>query len=206
MDADALSDYFVIRFPGISQEGAGKHRMNVNMTPFARLLLAAPLALALSLAASPGAFAQSQEVEDRFRVVGSYGDWRIICETPAGASSEQCGMHQSVQDEDREELGLSITYLRPADRQGDLLRIQAPLGVLLPMGIGLDVDGQNIGTAYFIRCFTDGCWADISVDETLLDVFKTGQRALFKLFQTPEEGIGIPVKLDGFSDAYDALS
>lgn len=114
-------------------------------------------------------------------------------------------MHQSVQDADREELGLSITYLRPADRNGDLLRIQAPLGILLPNGIGLDVDGEDIGTAYFIRCFTDGCWADVRVDEKLLDVFKSGKEAIFKVFQTPEEGIGIPVNLNGFDEAYESL-
>lgn len=141
----------------------------------------------------------------QIRVAGEHGYWKIICETPPGASSEQCGMHQSVQDENREELGLSITLLRPADRKGELLRIQAPLGILLPTGIGLEVDGKQIGTAFFVRCFNDGCWADVNVDETLLTTFRAGSMAIFKVFPTPEEGVGIPVDLTGFAQAYDSL-
>lgn len=142
----------------------------------------------------------------QIRVDSEFGFWKIICETPPGASAEQCGMHQSVRDDSREELGLSITVLRPADRKGDLLRIQAPLGILLPTGIGLEIDGVNIGTAFFVRCFADGCWADVNVDEKLLDALKTGKTAIFKVFPTPEEGVGIPVDLEGFSQAYSKLS
>ena len=139
------------------------------------------------------------------RVASEHGFWKIICETPPGAKSEQCGMHQSVQDETRQELGLSITMLRPADRKGDLLRIQAPLGILLPTGVGLEIDNEKIGTAYFVRCFQDGCWADVEVDEKLLGLLKKGKVAIFKVFPTPEEGIGIPVDLTGFTDAYSNL-
>lgn len=142
----------------------------------------------------------------QIRVDSEHGFWKIICEKPPGATNEQCGMHQSVRDSDREELGLSITVLRPADRQGDLLRIQAPLGILLPHGIGLEIDGEDIGTAFFVRCFADGCWADVNVDSKLLDALRTGKTAIFKVFPSPEEGVGIPVELEGFAEAYQKLT
>ncbi|MFZ1813335.1 MAG: invasion associated locus B family protein [Rhizobiaceae bacterium] len=146
--------------------------------------------------------ALAQDAGAQVRVASEHGFWKIICETPPGAKSEQCGMHQSVQDEKRPELGLSITMLRPADRKGDLLRIQAPLGVLLPTGVGLEIDEQKIGTAFFVRCFQDGCWADVEIDEKLLETLRKGKVAIFKVFPSPEEGIGIPVDLTGFSEAY----
>ncbi|MEL7430206.1 MAG: invasion associated locus B family protein, partial [Pseudomonadota bacterium] len=34
---------------------------------------------------------------------------------------------------------------------------------------------------------------------------KTGNTATFIVFQTPEEGIGIPVDLTGFSDGYSKI-
>jgi invasion protein IalB len=34
---------------------------------------------------------------------------------------------------------------------------------------------------------------------------KTGQKAVFIIFQTPEEGTGIPLALAGFKEGYDAL-
>ena len=87
----------------------------------------------------------------------------------------------------------------------EILRVLAPLGVLLPNGLGLNVDGKDIGRAYFVRCFQDGCYAEVILEKQLLDTLKTGQAATFIVFQTPEEGIGIPVDLKGFADGFAAL-
>jgi invasion protein IalB len=95
--------------------------------------------------------------------------------------------------------------LRTADQKAEILRVLAPLGVLLPNGLGLNVDGKDIGRAYFVRCFQDGCYAEVILEKQLLDTLSAGQAATFIVFQTPEEGIGIPVDLSGFSDGYKAL-
>ncbi|RUZ07095.1 invasion associated locus B family protein, partial [Mesorhizobium sp. M7A.F.Ca.CA.001.09.1.1] len=92
-------------------------------------------------------------------VRSTHGAWSIICDTPAGATSEQCVMMQNVVAEDRPEMGLSVVVLRTADNKAEILRVLAPLGVLLPNGLGLNVDGKDIGRAYFVRCFQDGCYA-----------------------------------------------
>ncbi len=36
-------------------------------------------------------------------------------------------------------------------------------------------------------------------------MLRNGEAATFIVFQTPEEGIGIPVELDGFAEGFDAL-
>ena len=138
-------------------------------------------------------------------VKSTHGAWSIICDTPAGATSEQCAMMQNVVAEDRPEIGLSVVVLRTADNKAEILRVLAPLGVLLPNGLGLNVDGKDIGRAYFVRCFQDGCYAEVILEKQLLDTLKTGTSATFIVFQTPEEGIGIPVDLKGFADGFAAL-
>ena len=138
-------------------------------------------------------------------VRSTHGAWSIICDTPAGATSEQCVMMQNVVAEDRPEMGLSVVVLRTADNKAEILRVLAPLGVLLPNGLGLNVDGKDIGRAYFARCFQDGCYAEVILDKQLLDTLKTGASATFIVFQTPEEGIGIPVDLKGFEEGFAAL-
>lgn len=170
-------------------------RLGIAMAALAAVLLTGAFALTLADCA-----------QAQMRVTSEFGFWKVICETPAGAVSEQCGIHQAVQDQKREELGLSITILKPADRKGDMMRIQAPLGILLPTGVGLEIDGKNFGNVWFIKCFADGCWADADIDSTLLDALKKGKTAIFKVFPTPEEGVGIPVDLSGFADAYSKIS
>lgn len=139
------------------------------------------------------------------KVRGKYGGWAIICNTPPGAKSEQCALIQNVVAEDRPEVGLSVVVLHTADNKATILRVLAPLGVLLPNGLGLNVDGKDIGRAYFVRCFQDGCYAEVILDSKLLETMKTGTSATFIVFQTPEEGIGIPVDLKGFAEGFDAL-
>ncbi|WP_446737569.1 invasion associated locus B family protein [Rhizobium sp. CFBP 8762] len=138
-------------------------------------------------------------------VKSSHGAWSIVCDQPAGASAEQCALMQNVIAEDRPEVGLSVVVLKTADRKAKILRVLAPLGVLLPNGLGLNVDGKDIGRAYFVRCFADGCYAEVVLEDELLKTFRSGASATFIVFQTPEEGIGIPVDLKGFGAGYDAL-
>ncbi len=138
-------------------------------------------------------------------VKSNHGAWSIICDTPAGTSSEQCALMQNVVAEDRPEVGLSVVILKTADRKARILRVLAPLGVLLPNGLGLNVDGKDIGRAYFVRCFSDGCYAEVALEDELLKTLRAGAQATFIIFQSPEEGIGIPVDLTGLSEGYDAL-
>ncbi|MGI9352612.1 MAG: invasion associated locus B family protein [Rhizobiaceae bacterium] len=135
-------------------------------------------------------------------VKSSHGAWSMVCDTPPGASSEQCALMQNVVAQDRSEVGLSVVVLRTADGESEIMRVLAPLGVLLPNGLGLNVDGKDIGRAYFVRCFQDGCYAEVILQGELLKTLKSGKTATFIVFQTPEEGIGIPVDLNGFSDGY----
>jgi invasion protein IalB len=162
-------------------------------------VLASLFGIAVLAAAVPAGAQQPGKVRE------THGAWSIICDTPAGATAEQCVMMQNVVAEDRPELGLSVVILRTADNKAEILRVLAPLGVLLPNGLGLNVDGKDIGRAYFVRCFNDGCYAEVILEKPLLDTLKTGKSATFIVFQTPEEGIGIPVDLGGFGEGFAAL-
>ncbi|WP_436642899.1 invasion associated locus B family protein [Microbaculum sp. FT89] len=138
-------------------------------------------------------------------VKSTHGDWQIRCDTPPGAQGEQCALVQSVTAEDRQNVGLTVIVLKTADGKDQILRVLAPLGVLLPTGLGLKVDDADIGRAQFIRCLPNGCVAEVIIDEELVKKLEGGQLATFIIFQTPEEGIGIPMSLAGFTEGYAAL-
>jgi invasion protein IalB len=138
-------------------------------------------------------------------VRSTHGDWELRCDTPPGAQSEQCVVMQYVTAEDRENVGLTVIALKTADKQARILRVLAPLGVLLPRGLGLRIDDKDMGSAGFIRCLPNGCIAEVIMDDTLLNGLKSGKQATFVIFQTPEEGIGIPITLAGFGQGFDAL-
>src|SRR5215210_8134028 len=154
-------------------------------------------ALAAVLMAAAGA-ASAQGV-----VKNTFGDWQMRCETPPGAKNEQCALVQNVMAEDRPNLTLLIIALKTADGKSRLLRMVAPLGILIPAGVGLRIDQNDIGRAGYVRCLTTGCIAEAVLDDTLLNQLKGGQTATFIVFQTPEEGVGVPVSLSGFGAGFD---
>ena len=162
--------------------------------------VAAIIGLTLGLILAPADRAGAQGA-----VKSVHGDWQIRCDTPPGAQSEQCALMQSVTAEDRPNIGLTVIVLKTSDQKSRLMRVVAPLGVLLPSGLGLKIDNQDVGRAGFVRCLPSGCVAEVVMDDNLTKQLRSGQTSTFIIFQTPEEGIGFPMSLKGFGEGYDQL-
>lgn len=167
-----------------------------------RLALAGALALATTLAGLTGA-ADRGAAQGTSK--GTFGDWQIRCDTPPGAKTEQCALVQRVADEYRSNVALDVIVLKTSDRKARILRVVAPLGVLLPSRLGLKIDQTDIGRTEFVRCLPTGCVAEVMMDDALLAKFSAGKLATFIIFQTPEEGIGIPINLERFAEGFEKL-
>lgn len=156
------------------------------------------IGLALGLPA-PAVHAQDGTVR------AQHGDWQVVCKPPPpGAKNEACALVQSVTAEDRNNVGLTVYFQKFANGT-KVLRVFAPLGVLLPPGLGLKIDDKDVGNAPFLRCQNFACYAQVVVEDKLVEQLKTGKTAVFIIFQTEEAGIGIPISLAGFDKALAAL-
>lgn len=169
------------------------------------------LVLALVLGAVP-ALAQGT-------LKNKYGDWQHRCDKPSANGAEQCILIQNVLDQS--DLNLAVVVLKVEDTQATaearkkdpkaalirrpVLRIIAPLGILLPRGLGLKIDDREIGSTGFVRCLESGCVAEVDMDASLIEGFRKGKTALFAVFLTPEEGRGLPVTLAGFEQGFAQL-
>jgi invasion protein IalB len=176
----------------LSRRGAAFAPENIIVHRYLLLIVAALLLLPAE------ALAQGE-------VKGKYGDWDMRCDTPPGAQNQQCVIMQFVTAEDRDNVGLSVVVMKTADKQARILRVLAPLGVLLPRGLGLRIDETDMGTTGFIRCLPNGCVSEVLMDDSLIGQLRSGKQAMFVIFQTPEEGIGVPISLAGFGEGFDAL-
>lgn len=164
-------------------------------------LACALLATALLIGSSPADAQQAPEGN----VKAQHGDWQVVCKPPpAGSTKEVCALVQSVTAEDRSNVGLTI-YFQKFSNGTRVLRVFAPLGVLLPPGLGLKIDNKDVGHAPFLRCHSFACYAQVVAEDKLVEQLKTGKTAIFIIFQTEEAGIGIPISLAGFSEALPAI-
>jgi invasion protein IalB len=168
--------------------------------PLNRGPLLTTLALCLALI---GAFARPGFAQGVIK--DKHGDWETRCETPPGAAYEQCAVVLSVVDRDRPNLTLVVIVINTADRKARLMRVIAPLGVLLPSGVSLRVDDQDVGHLSFLQCLANGCIAQLALDDKILDALKNGKTATLGIFQTPEQGVGVLAPLAGFKEGYEQL-
>ncbi|MHA1165442.1 MAG: invasion associated locus B family protein, partial [Alphaproteobacteria bacterium] len=75
-------------------------------------------------------------LQAQVKTKASFGDWHVNCGKPPGAKGLRCALVQRVIDEERSNVGLRVVFLLTSDGQ-NVLRVVAPLGVLLPFGLGL---------------------------------------------------------------------
>ena len=102
-------------------------------------------------------------------IKSQHGDWQVVCKPPPpGANNEVCAIVQSVTAEDRKNVGLTVYFQNFSDGT-QVLRVFAPVGVLLPPGLGLKIDGKDVGNAPFLRCHTFACYAQVTVEQKLID-------------------------------------
>lgn len=169
----------------------------VRFLPALFIFLTAPLTYAQTVPAT---------VSSNAAISGTYGDWQMRCETAPTAASDQCLLVQSVMAKDRPNVGLMVIAGRFGDQKIEILRVVTPLGVLLPMGLGIRIDDQVIGAMEYVRCTPEACIAEARLNNNdLLAKLKTAKAANFIIFLTPEDGIGIPVSFNGFAQGYEKL-
>ena len=147
-------------------------------------------------------------------VVATHGDWKIQCEAAGKPNAEgqtqtdkQCAMVQTGRSEKNAKVGLTTVFVRGKQngKEVTMMRILAPIGVYLPTGVALEVDGAAIGRIPFMRCLPQICVAFGEASNPTLDKFRKGTAANFIVYEAP--GIGMPIKLslNGFAAAFTAL-
>jgi len=121
---------------------------------------------------------------------------------------EQCGMVQTVQSKERQNVGLSIILFKTKGQDkstGALLRVLAPAGVFLPNGLAMEIDGKAQGRIGFLRCLPNGCIAQADLSKKTLKALRSGKSANFIIYEAPGRGLAHSVSLKGFKAAYKAL-
>ncbi len=147
------------------------------------------------------------------QIIATHGDWKIQCtDEPKqggaqGETERQCGMVQLSRSEKNNKVGLTTVFVRGKQNGKDvtMMRIMAPIGVYLPTGVAMEIDGGAVGRIPFMRCLPQICVAFGEAGAQTLDKFRKGTAANFIIYEAP--GIGMPIKisLNGFAAAYTAL-
>jgi invasion protein IalB len=153
-------------------------------------------------------------------VIGKFGKWTLSCENlpkpPANdaapdapvVTERSCGLVQGTRSEERKGVGLSLVIVKAKQedgKEGVMVRVMAPIGVFLPMGVALEIDGEAISRVPFTRCAPQTCMAMGSASPETLAKMKKGKIATFIIYDGPAAGVPLEIDLKGFTGALAAL-
>lgn len=133
----------------------------------------------------------------------THGDWQKHCALDA-MGLEECFLFQPVDMQANGERVMTVIAASPAATE-PLLRITVPLGVLLPNGLNMTIDGIDLGTVGFLTCFVDGCMTQVTLTADVLGSMKAGSQASITIYDTVGQPASLPLSLSGFTAGWGSL-
>lgn len=134
-----------------------------------------------------------------------FQDWTVDCETAEGTDIRQCFIVQQRVLKDGGGTVLLIHAGYPAGQDDLYAQFTLPLGILLPPGMGLQIDDDEPKRFPVQTCGPNGCKTMVKMDEELLEKLKTGIEAKVSFYDISRTEVTIPVSLRGFTAALRAL-
>jgi invasion protein IalB len=161
----------------------------------------------------PRAGKQGQPQLPPTETIGKFGDWEVQCtELPKAANADKatrnCGMIQTAKYEKNQNIGISVivSKLKREDKPTILMRVMVPIGVYLPTGIPVEIDGNALpNRLVFTRCLPRVCEGFGEASPESLNKFLKGNMATFYLYDRPGNGYPLKISLSGFAKALGEL-
>lgn len=155
---------------------------------------------------APQAGAAQPEVELSER---QFQDWMVRCGRPDAQGPEVCEMQQQqVDSEDRTVMAVAVGRVPGTSNVG--LLILLPLGILLPAGVTMQIDGGAEVPLQVERCEREGCRIERIVEPDLLNRLKAGTKATVFFQAVDPQGkrqrLGVPISLLGFTAALNEVT
>ena len=154
---------------------------------------------------------QGGQQRPQAETVATHGAWAVQCsevQAADGKTAKSCGMVQQVRSEKNDKIGISVIVrkISQGDKSAVFMQVMAPIGVFLPTGIPIEIDGAALPKAMvFNRCVPPVCEAAGEASPESLEKFKKGSLATFYIYDRPGNGFPLKVSLEGFAAGLKAL-
>lgn len=127
--------------------------------------------------------------------------WTTRCISSGRAVDADCSMEVRLSLQQTGQLFATVGVTVPAGTREPEFVIATPLGLYLPAGIALAVDGAALLSVPFQRCDGDGCYGRGALSETELAALENGQILQVALESQSGESLAFDVPLPGFGEA-----
>lgn len=155
-----------------------------------------------------------------------FGDWALVCPAPEAdgkSKPEDCRLLQSAYlnvegkdgKEDAKEGGeprtqrvmlTAVGFVSEDKERQTVLSVIVPLGVHLPPGLKLEVEGEEEMKISLHRCDASGCVGILPMKSSLIEGFRKGKDGHVTFYNIAGKASRVRLSFEGFGKAFDALS
>jgi len=149
----------------------------------------------------PAPGTEGTAASERVTRTEQHQDWLVRCGRPG--QSEVCEMVQQPVGENGEPVMAVAVGMVPGNPNPGMI-ILLPLGIALPPGVELRIDGGAEIETPVERCERQGCQVEMLLEPDLLTALKAGSRVTVDFHVHRQDGlqrVRVPVSLLGFTSA-----
>ncbi len=136
----------------------------------------------------------------------NYGSWGMVCDKLVNNDSEKyCVLSQRVAvDPQGVKTIMGVSIYKSLQTNQPMIDFRVSSSALFEAGIGVKIQNKEYRLK-MTQCNEDICLASGEIDEDILIKLKSNESLQVAFFLPPKKQITIPVSLNGFSIAYEAL-
>ncbi len=175
-------------------------------------MLKAALAIAVTstalLAGASGLSAQTATPQPATTLKATHGAWEVRC---SAQNPEACVIAQTGNNAQSQPV-LQILLRKTPGLKGPndqpiaaVMEVIAPIGVFLPAGVAVAIDGKEIGRGVYRYCNPQACVVAEPLQDTFVNQLKGGTNAVMTVVGVNGEEAKITISLSGFTKAYGTL-
>jgi invasion protein IalB len=138
----------------------------------------------------------------------NFEDWRAKCvasEDKTKTSATVCHIFQDLLHKESGKRVLHLAIGKLPQQKTLTMIVTLPLGIALPQGITIRIDGDNAKNIPIQACFANGCQTAFQPEASWMKKFAAGNKAEIIFHSIQNQAISIPVSLKGVTAAINAL-
>jgi invasion protein IalB len=128
--------------------------------------------------------------------------WSTRCVAEERSSQLDCTIEQRVIVTNTGQLVASVQIRVPSDTKKPVMMIQGPLGLFVPAGITVDVNGGHAQKLDIQTCEAQGCYAGSPVPDAFLAAMMKEPKLNLTFQGMNKQPINLSLPLTGFPQAY----
>jgi invasion protein IalB len=128
--------------------------------------------------------------------------WVSKCVSESRKSALVCSAEETLVFVNTGQAVASVVVRTQSDTHEPVMMIRVPVGLYLPAGLNIQVDGGKPQPVPLQTCDLQGCYAELQISSGLLAALKGGKRLSILCQNSAKKDLVLPLVLDNFADAY----